>query len=129
VWFYDDQLFQSFVDAVQAVVPRWRYSGEVDLLLAPWGGWTTTSYGKEVPCPEFSEAVELRLAHAQASGAIFSVASFLTELVNSGNSAQTFGRRMAAQEWSGAIIDTILSVLPVDLKPLVTQKRILRRIA
>lgn len=140
-WYYSDLVFQAFVDAVRNVVPGWQYRGEVDLLLAPWGlplsgrdldqvQMLTAPYSDVPPLrgPDFSQAVEVKLTEIIAAGSVYSATTFIYDLLNSGMSIHTFTRVNQGRSWAHALAETLHSLLPVNLQPLIDRTSIVRPI-
>lgn len=128
-WWFSDRAFDDVRRHVEAE-SGWRYSGEVDLLLA------NTSYDPVLSqvTVNFRSGIEVRLANAIEDKAVDSVAGFLERLFqyvedNPDGRVSGFAARKGGATLIGSLMEVVLSALPVDLRPLWQKNRHLRPLA
>jgi hypothetical protein len=115
-WLYSQSLFESFRQQMEAET-KWRYSGEVDLLLM------NTRYDEERRAAQLqlTDVVALDLARAKADGAISSVAVLLQGLFRYAESqdgrdpAWGYAGRQVGRNVTEGLTHAVLSALPADL--------------
>jgi hypothetical protein len=118
-WLFSQTLFEEFRTEIESET-KWRYSGEVDLLLLN-ARFDDTERAVEL---QLTDIPAFRLAQAKADGAIFSVASLPQDLfryaeTQSGTDpAWGFFGRESKRNIGEALVEVVLSLLRVDLRPL-----------
>ncbi len=129
-WLFSDRGFDDVRRYVETE-SGWRYSGEVDLLLA---NARLNAEGWEA-LVDFRSGAEIRLANAIADQAIGSVAGLLERLFEYAEhnpdtaSATIFAAKQAGKTIAGSLVDVVLGALPVDVRPLWKQGRHIRPLA
>lgn len=128
-WLFSDRAFDDVRRFVQEQ-SGWRYSGEVDLLLAT-ARYDADAWDAKV---DFAQAVELKLARAIKDEAVESVGVFLEAVFDYAEqhpdapSAIFFAAGQTGKSFAAALIDMVLGALPVDVRPLWKKGRHLRPI-